>query len=80
MNGEQTNKSWKPAVKIAGEEDHWSYNALRFPTKDEAFDNARALAGRWFVVVAYDAHPSDDPPNYNWVDGQLSPIQPKGGD
>lgn len=60
--------SWKPAVKTIGNGDKWSYNALRFATKEEALASAKDLASRWTLVVDYDAHESDDPVNYKLVD------------
>lgn len=60
--------SWKPAVKTIGNGDKWSYNALRFETKDEALASAKDLMGRWMLVVEYDAHESEDPVNYKLVD------------
>lgn len=63
-------KSWKPEVQTDST-GAWYGNALRFATEKEAFDNAKALAGRWFLVTAYRAAPSDDPVNYAWIDGRL---------
>ena len=57
--------SYKPVVQT-GSDPRWYDNALRFTTHEEAYANARDLAGRWMLVVAYDAHPSEDPPNSRW--------------
>lgn len=58
--------SFKPEVQTAGDGDTWSGNALRFATYDEAYANARDLAGRWMMVTAYRAVESSDPVNYRW--------------
>ncbi len=57
--------SWKPAVLVNGDP-KWSYNALRFETKEEAMASARDLMNRWLLVIAIDAHESDDPSLTNW--------------
>lgn len=59
--------SWKPAVQVNGDPT-WSYNALRFETKEEAMASARDLMNRWLLVTAFDAHESEDPVNYKLVD------------
>ena len=59
--------SWKPAVQVGGSQD-WSYNALRFETKEEAMASAKDLMNRWMLVIAIDAHESDDPVTYKLVD------------
>jgi hypothetical protein len=66
--------SWKPEVQVAGEGDKWHKNGLVFATEQEAYDNAKDLMGRWTAVTAYRAAPSDETPNYRWVDGKLEPI------
>lgn len=68
-------KSYKPAVKVAGNGDNWAYNALRFATHEEALQSARDLMGRWILVTDYDAHESEDPVNYRLVEGQLERIE-----
>lgn len=62
--------SWKPEVQTDNT-GAWYGNGLRFATEQEAYDNARALADRWFAVRAFRAAPSDDPVNYAWIDGGL---------
>lgn len=59
--------SWKPAVEVNGDP-KWSYNALRFETKEEALASAKDLMDRWLMVTAFDAHESEDPVNYKLVD------------
>lgn len=67
--------SFKPVVQVAGEGTKWSSNALRFSTKGEAMQSASDLSNRWTMVVAYDAHPSDDPVNYKIVDNVMSEVE-----
>lgn len=74
---EQNPRSWKPEVQTIGDGDKWNSNALRFATKEEAEYSARDLAGRWMLVTAHRAAPSDDPVNYQIVDGQLTAIPPR---
>lgn len=65
--------SFKPAVKVHPS-DTWSYNALRFKTKEEAMQSARDLMGRWLMVTDYDAHESEDAPNYQIIDNVMTEI------
>ena len=63
--------SWKPVVQT-DTTGNWYDNAIRFRTKEEALRSARDLMGRWMLVLACDAHPSDDAPNYAYTeDGRL---------
>lgn len=66
--------SWKPEV-TTDSSGKWYGNALRFATKQEAYENARGLSYRWFTVRSYRATESDDPVNYTYssADG-LRPI------
>jgi hypothetical protein len=66
--------SWRPEVDV-GETEKWSANGLRFATEEEALANARDLMSRWMLVRECRAAPSDDPPNYRWVDGRLEHIE-----
>lgn len=68
-------KSFKPVVKTVGDPT-WRGNALRFRTHAEALESARELSTRWLMVTAHDAHPSEDEPNYELVDGRVRHIQP----
>ena len=52
--------TFKVAVKVRGESG-WSYNALRFPTREEAEAYARNLASRWMGVEKWEIQESDDP-------------------
>ena len=76
-------KSFKPEV-MTDSTGKWYSNALRFATEAEAISSAHDLAMRWMLVRDYRAAPSDDPPNYTWIDGiglQRIPTidPPKGG-
>lgn len=68
--------SYKPEVQTDNT-GRWYGNALRFATYEEAYANARDLAGRWFAVREYRATESDEPVCYVWKDGKLHqfPIQ-----
>jgi hypothetical protein len=41
-------------------EGDWSYNALRFATKEEAEVYGRDLHSRWMSLNKWEVHPSDD--------------------
>ena len=56
--------SYKVAVKVRGEEG-WSYNALRFPTKEEAEAHGQDLYSRWMLVEKWEVQESDDPVKVN---------------
>lgn len=60
--------SWKPQVFV---ENKWAGNALVFATKEEAENNARDLLMRWFVPTDSRAIESEDPVNYQYVNGNL---------
>jgi hypothetical protein len=59
---------FKPEV-IADSSGKWSGNALIFPTEKEAKAYVRDLAGRWTLVRDTRVVPTDEEPNYNWVEG-----------
>lgn len=63
-------KSFKPVVQTDNT-GKWYDNALRFATREEALRSARDLMNRWMLVHAYSSLPSDDEPNYRYVDGRL---------
>jgi hypothetical protein len=67
-------KSWKPEV-IADASGEWVGNALRFATKEEAYENARDLSYRWILVRDFRAVESDDPVNYRYIDHRLVPVE-----
>jgi len=58
--------SWKMEVQVDGK---WSGNGIAFATKKEAELAGQDLLGRWFVPTASRAVESDQPVNYEIVDG-----------
>jgi hypothetical protein len=60
-----TPKSFKVGVKTPGDR-NWGYNALRFPTAEQAEAYGHDLAMRWLAVTDYEVHPSDDEPRDTW--------------
>lgn len=66
-------KSFRPMVRT-GDDPAFYGNGLRFAAEAEALDNARDLFSRWTRCVEYRADPSDDAPNYAWIDGKLVPL------
>lgn len=66
-------KSWKGEV-IADNSGVWSGNLLRFPTQVEAEAYVLDLAWRWFNVRDTRVMQSEDPPNYTFTGGSLTPI------
>jgi hypothetical protein len=62
--------SWMPEV-IADNSGKWCGNGLRFATEQEALDNVRDLAMRWFAVRDMRAVPCNDPVNYSYATGSL---------
>ncbi len=67
--------SWKPEVQTNNRPE-WTGNALRFATREEAEANVNELASRWWLVTAVRVVESDDPVNYEWVDGGLKAVGP----
>lgn len=59
------NKSWKSWVQTAGDPKFYS-NAVAFATEAEAIEAGKELASRWLLVVAHEARPSDEEPNYTF--------------
>jgi hypothetical protein len=64
--------SWAPEVQTDST-GKWYGNALRFPTKEEAEAQVKDLAWRWTSVLETRVVESEDPPNYQYVDGSLLP-------
>jgi hypothetical protein len=62
--------SWKPQVKVAGE-DKWHSNGLAFATEEEAATRAWDLWSRWAMATDHRAIESDEPVNYRLVKGEL---------
>lgn len=62
--------SYKPEV-IADSSGKWNGNALRFATHEEAELYVADLARRWLLVTDTRVIESDDPINYEIVDGEM---------
>lgn len=63
--------SWKAEVCVDGK---WATNACRFATQKEAEDAGVELLSRWFVPTDSRAAESDDPVNYQMIDGRPKPL------
>lgn len=68
-------RSYRPMVYLPAER-KWSGNGLRFATREEAETQAADLLCRWTVPSDSRADPSDDAPNYRYVDGKLEALAP----
>jgi hypothetical protein len=66
-------KSYAPQV-IADNSGQWCGNALRFATEAEAEANVRDLKRRWTGVRKTRVVESDDPVNYQYIDGKTVPV------
>jgi hypothetical protein len=55
-------RSWKVAVKVTGQ-DHPSYNACRYTTREDADAAASDLYSRWTTMTGWEIEPCDDEPN-----------------
>jgi hypothetical protein len=64
--------NFKPWVCTGG--DDWNTSAVVFATEKEAEDYAKDLFRRWTRVEQYEVRGSNDEANYEFVDGQLIPI------
>lgn len=62
--------SWKPQVRTSRYDPKFYGNGLAFATKEEAQASADELASRWLLVVETGTIESDEPVNYEFVDGQ----------
>jgi hypothetical protein len=56
---------------IADNSGQWVGNALRFATRKEAEANVHDLSMRWTLVRDTRVVESDDPVNYQYIDGKL---------
>jgi len=65
--------SWKPEVQT-DDTGKWYGNGLRFATEQEAKDSAHDLMMRWMAVNDTRAEPSDDPPNYSYINRELKAL------
>jgi hypothetical protein len=66
--------SWKPEV-VADSGGHWTGNALRFTTKQEAEAYAYDLMTRWTLVRDTRAVEHTDPATHRWIEGKLVEIR-----
>ena len=55
--------TYKVGCKVTVSEP-WTYNALRFTTRDEAETYGADLYARWLALEAYEVHESDEPATY----------------
>ena len=62
--------SYKVEVHAIGESGYTG-NGLRFATTQEAESYASDLFSRWFGIDNYRVVTSDEPVNYQWVNGKL---------
>ena len=69
--------SWKPEMKVY-KDPNWYLNGLTFATKAEAEAYGLDLYTRWTQAEAFRAAPSDEEPNYTFVDGKLTAIKKEG--
>lgn len=65
--------SFKVMVKARGET-QLTGNAIRLATRTEAEEYALGLAIRWTAVETWEVQPSDNQPNYKYVNGKVEPI------
>ena len=63
--------SWKMQVCVSGE---WSTNSCRYATREEAEAAGRELLSRWFAPSDSRAVESEDPVNYEFVEGSARPL------
>jgi hypothetical protein len=57
------------AEVIASSDMHWSTNALRFPTKEEALEYVENLARRWMLVTHWRVVQQSVPENQEYEPG-----------
>lgn len=62
--------SWKVEV-IADSSGKWCGNGVRYASEDAAKIGGADLAGRWLAVRDWRVVESDEPANYDIVDGKL---------
>jgi hypothetical protein len=63
-------KSWKVAVKTE-DDPKWSYNNLRFETKEQAKTYAGRLFLYWSAIIEAKIEGTEDEPNQIWVTGLI---------
>jgi hypothetical protein len=68
-------QSWK--LEVTGEpRGKWTSNGVRLPTYDDAVMYKFDLFCRWSGIGEARVVPSDDLPNYQWVNGRIAPMKP----
>lgn len=65
--------SFKPEVRT-GSDPKFYNNNLAFATREEAEISARDLMNRWLLVAEYRVAESDQPVNYQIIDGVMSEV------
>jgi hypothetical protein len=70
-----TTRSYKVGCKTTPTEG-WTYNALRFASREDAKRWGYDLSFRRTALRAYEVHESEDEPNYAIRDGQLVRLDP----
>lgn len=65
--------SFKPEV-VADSSGQFCGNALAFATREEAEQSAKDLMRRWTLVTDWRVVESDEPVNYQIVNGVISPV------
>jgi hypothetical protein len=66
--------SFKPIVRTDRSGKFYG-NALAFATYEEAYANARHLAGRWTLVIDFSARESDETVTHTYVNGVLESVK-----
>lgn len=69
-----TPRSYKAWFTTAADKTGHGTNQLAFATQLEAEEYANELTRRWLSVTHWEVRPSDDVPNYTFIDGQAVPI------
>ena len=67
--------SFKPEVSTDGGQT-FHRNGLAFATKEEAELSAKDVYNRWMLATHWRAVESEDPVNYQIVDGVMSAVEP----
>lgn len=62
------------AEVIADSSGKWAGNALVFPTREQAEDYVRDLAGRWTLVIDTRVVETDEEANYTFLNGYPSRV------
>lgn len=68
-------KSWKYELQVHGEGDKWHKNGVAFATKEEAEAAGLDKFSAWMMANDHRVVPSDEEPNYRYVDRELQHIE-----